>query len=99
MESRTILGTNLVDGPKIPRGRSMLQVPLHTQDLKITSEWNTTSVPKQPGGSCASRIRGQMKPNQPANGVLSLHQLHAILGVNPMDGPKVPRGLSTPQVP
>jgi hypothetical protein len=57
-----ILGTISAEGPKILRGLSMLQAPYHIQDLEITSEWNATSVPKNPEGSCASRNRDKGNP-------------------------------------
>jgi hypothetical protein len=40
----------------------MLQVPLHTQDIGITGEWNATSVPKQPGVACVSKDRDKGNP-------------------------------------
>jgi hypothetical protein len=53
----TTLGANSVDCPKFPGGLSMPQALYHTQDLGITGEWNTTSVPKQSRGAWASRNR------------------------------------------
>jgi hypothetical protein len=43
-----IFSTISAEGTKVPRGLSTLQAPYHTQDLEITGEWNTTSVPKIP---------------------------------------------------
>jgi hypothetical protein len=43
-----------------------LSEPYHTQDLEIPGEWNATSAPKNPGGSCASRNRD--KGNHPTSG-------------------------------
>ena len=37
-------------GSNVPRGLSKPQEPYHTQDLGITGEWNTSSVPKNPEG-------------------------------------------------
>jgi hypothetical protein len=39
----------------VPGGLSTPQAPSHTKDLGIAGEWNTTSVPKQPGVACVSR--------------------------------------------
>jgi hypothetical protein len=51
------LGMNLVDSPIVPRGLSTPQVPQHAQELRITGEWNTTSVPTQLRVPGASRSR------------------------------------------
>jgi hypothetical protein len=53
---------NPAEGAKVPRGLSTLQAPYHTQDLRITGEWNATSVPKNFRGSCASRNRDKGIP-------------------------------------
>ena len=55
----------MVDRTTVPRGLSTLQVLYHALDLRITGEWNTTSVPTQPGGPGASRSRNiGTQPNQ-----------------------------------
>jgi hypothetical protein len=53
--------------------RTQQRVPRHpsTQDLEITGEWNTTSVPKNYRGSCASRKRDKVNlPDQSLGFVL-----------------------------
>jgi hypothetical protein len=41
----------------VPKGFSMLQAPKHAQNLRITGEWNTTSVPNQSRWACDSRSK------------------------------------------
>ena len=52
-----ILDTISAEGPKVPRGLSMLKVSYHTQDLEITGEWNGNIGSKKPRGFCPSRNR------------------------------------------
>ena len=43
-----------MDSPTVSRGLSNAQAPYHAEDLKLTSEWNTTSVQTErrvPGAS------------------------------------------------
>jgi esterase/lipase len=47
IQLQTTLGTSSEDGLMVPRGPCTPQVPEHDQDLRITGEWNTTSVPNK----------------------------------------------------
>jgi hypothetical protein len=63
------LGHKLCRGSQGPRGLSTLQAPYHTQDLEITGEWNTTSVPKPQRVFCQQE-QGQRKPARPVIGFI-----------------------------
>ena len=81
-------------------GLSTPQAPSHTEDLGITGEWKATSVPKQPGVTCASRNRDKgNQPDQQLGFFLVGIGPCTILGANSEEDPTVPRGLSTPKVP
>jgi hypothetical protein len=45
-KSIVYLGCDLSGRFKVSRGLFTLQAPKQTQNLEITGEWNTTSVPK-----------------------------------------------------
>jgi hypothetical protein len=93
-QPHTILGVNLAEGSKVPRGLSTPQAPWHTQDLEITGERNSTSLPKQPGGSCASSNRDKENPPYQWLGFLLVAPACAILGVN-LAGPSISRVLGS----
>jgi hypothetical protein len=48
----------------------------HTKVLGIADEWNTTSVPKNPGGSCASRNRHKGTPHHKRLGFILVRSSH-----------------------
>ena len=72
---------------------------LASQDLRIMGEWNRTSAPKNPRGSCASRKRDKGTPNYQRQGFILVGASAAIFFLNPVEGAKVPKVLSTPQDP
>ena len=77
---------NSVEGNSVPRRLSTLQAPKHTHDLGITGEWNTTSVPKNPRGSCASRNRDKGTPPNQRLGSIQVGVTLTILCMNPAEG-------------
>ena len=72
---------------------------LASQDLRIMGEWNRTSPPKNPRQSCASTKRDKGTPNYQRQGFILVGASAAIFFLNPVEGAKVPKVLSTPQDP
>ena len=64
--------------------------PLATQDLRIMGEWNRTSAPKNPRGSCASRKRDKGTLNYQRLGFILVGASPAIFFLNPVEGAKDP---------
>ena len=62
--------------------------PLATQDLRIMSEWNRTSAPKNPRGSCACRKRDKGTPNYQRQGFILVGPSPAIFFLNPVERAK-----------
>jgi hypothetical protein len=56
------------------------------QDLRFTGEWNSTSAPKNCGGSCASRNRDRGSLPNVKLGSIQVWASPAIFCVNPAKG-------------
>jgi hypothetical protein len=58
------------------------------QDLRIMGEWNTTSAPKNQGGSCASRNRDKRTPPDQRLGFIQVWVTPTIFLLNPAEATK-----------